>query len=213
MQRNILFLIFLLCGLNALAQDENNVDTLENIIIKAYESNSKLIDVPAAVSIVGQRGLNRYSNTSIVQAMNIQPGVRMDERSPGSYRLNIRGSSMRSPFGISNVKVYYDGIPFTGPGGTTDLNELGFYNIHSMEVIKGPAGSMYGAGTGGALLIKNNPDNFQPGFSAGYTRGSYNTNNANVNIRFGGDGLQNTVNIRISHSDGYANTKCDGMLS
>ena len=60
----------------------------------------------------------------------------MDERSPGSYRLNIRGSSLRSPFGVRNVKIYYDGIPFTDPGGNTYLNQLGFYNIQSVEILK-----------------------------------------------------------------------------
>lgn len=203
MKKVLPFAIFILCGFYGVAQDETNADTLENIIVKAYESNSKLIDVPAAVSLVGQKDLKRSDNASIVQAMNTQPGVRMDERSPGSYRLNIRGSSLRSPFGISNVKVYYDGIPLTGPGGTTDLNALGFYSIQSVEIIKGPAGSMYGAGTGGALLIKNVPDNFHPGYTATYTRGSFNTNNANINMRFGDEQANNTINYQHLNSDGY----------
>jgi iron complex outermembrane receptor protein len=50
----------------------------------------------------------------------------MEERSPGSYRLNIRGSSLRSPFGVRNVKIYYNNIPFTDPGGNTYLNSLAF---------------------------------------------------------------------------------------
>src|SRR5665647_967852 len=87
--------------------------TLENVIIRAYENNRKLIDVPASISLVNKTDLNRYSNTSILSAMNASPGVRMDERSPGSYRLNIRGSSLRSPFGVRNVKIYYNDIPYT----------------------------------------------------------------------------------------------------
>lgn len=35
--------------------------------------------------------------------MNAIPGIRMEQRSPGSFRLNIRGSSLRLPFGIRNV--------------------------------------------------------------------------------------------------------------
>lgn len=203
MKKTTLFILFIASFFPGLAQDKANVDTLENIIIKAYESNARLIDVPAAVSRIGQTDLNRYDNSTILQAMNTQPGVRMEQRSPGSYRLNIRGSSMRSPFGISNVKVYYDGIPYTGPGGTTDLNELGFYSIQSVEIIKGPAGSMYGAGTGGALLINNTPENFRAGFSAAYTRGSFNTNNANLNIRLGDGDANNTINYQHLNSDGY----------
>ncbi|MEP6627893.1 MAG: Plug domain-containing protein, partial [Ginsengibacter sp.] len=139
----ILFLLYNTAKAQTLIDIDNHRDStqiLENIIINAYENNRKLIDVPAAVSLVNSADLNRYNNTSVLSAMNASPGVRMDERSPGSYRLSIRGSSLRSPFGVRNVKIYYDGIPFTDPGGNTYLNQLGFYNIQSVEVIKGPGG-------------------------------------------------------------------------
>ena len=109
----MLIISLLICN-SARAQKISDIDSsqiLENIIIKAYENNRKLIDVPAAVSLVTQTDLSRYNTTSILPAMNANPGVRMDERSPGSFRLSIRGSSLRSPFGVRNVKVYYDGIP------------------------------------------------------------------------------------------------------
>jgi len=177
--------------------------TLENIIIKAYENNSKLIDVPAPISLVNQTDLNRNNNTSIIPAMNANPGVRMEERSPGSYRLSIRGSSLSSPFGVRNVKVYYDGIPYTDPGGNTYLNQLGFYNIESVEIIKGPAGSLYGAGTGGVLLIRNDAGPFEAGASVAYTAGSYHLNNLNGNVKFGKENSHNIVNYQHQESDGY----------
>ena len=100
--------------------------------------NRKLIDVPATISVISKAQFNRYNNISLLPALNTTPGVRMEERSPGSYRLNIRGSSLRSPFGVRNVKVYYNNIPYTDPGGNTFFNQLGFYNVNSMEIIKGP---------------------------------------------------------------------------
>ena len=179
--------------------------TLENVIIRAYENNSRLLDVPAPISLVNKTDLNRYSNTSILSAVNASPGVRMDERSPGSYRLNIRGSSLRSPFGVRNVKIYYNGIPFTDPGGNTYLNQLGFYNIQSVEIIKGPGGSLYGAGTGGVLLIRNDGGKFRPGASVSFNAGSYNMNNLNVNVTFGKADAHNNVNYQHQASDGYRN--------
>ncbi|MEP6926824.1 MAG: TonB-dependent receptor [Ginsengibacter sp.] len=177
--------------------------TLENIIVRAYENNRKLIDIPAAISLVNTTDLNRYNNTSILPAMNNYPGVRMEERSPGSYRLSIRGSSLRSPFGVRNIKVYYDGIPYTDPGGNTYLNQLGFYNIQSVEIIKGPAGSLYGAGTGGVLLIRNDVNQFHAGLNINYNVGSFHLNNLNTNLRFGTDQLHNTINYQHQTSDGY----------
>ena len=78
----------------------------------------------------------------------------MEERSPGSYRINIRGSSLRSPFGVRNVKVYWNDIPVTDAGGNTYFNQFAWNNFSSIEVVKGPVGSMYGAGTGGLLIMK-----------------------------------------------------------
>ena len=185
--------------------DTDSTEVLENIVIKAYENNRKLIDVAAPISLVTNADLNRYNNTNIIQALNANPGVRMDERSPGSYRLNIRGSSLRSPFGVRNVKVYYDGIPYTDPGGNTYLNQLGFYNFRSIEIIKGPAGSLYGAGTGGVLLIRNDVGRFYPGATVSYNSGSYHLNNLNLNVRFGNDNSHSTLNYQHLANNGYRN--------
>ncbi|MFC7669653.1 TonB-dependent receptor domain-containing protein [Hymenobacter humi] len=54
---------------------------------------------------------------------------------------------------MRNVKVYYNGIPFTEAGGSTPLNLLDPAIIGRLEVLKGPAGSVYGAGTGGVALF------------------------------------------------------------
>jgi iron complex outermembrane receptor protein len=202
----ILLITFLFIASYVSAQTIPDIDSsqiLENVIIKAYENNRKLIDVPAPISLVTNTDLNRYNNTNIIDALNAKPGVRMDERSPGSYRLSIRGSSLRSPFGVRNVKVYYDGIPYTDPGGNTYLNQLGFYNIQSVEIIKGPAGSLYGAGNGGVLLIRNDVEKFYPGVSVSYNLGSYNLNNLNLNFRFGSEDTHNTINYQHLTGDGY----------
>lgn len=199
-----LLLISFKAGAQHTAPDSSN---LENVIINAYENNRKLIEVPAAISLVNMRDLNRYDNTTIVEALNTKAGVRMDERSPGSYRLNIRGSSLRSPFGVRNVKIYYNGIPFTDPGGNSYLNQLGFYNVQSVEIIKGPAGSIYGAGTGGVLLINSDSKQFRRGVSLNYNFGSYGLQNIHVNARLGDSSLQNSINYQHQTSDGYrANT-------
>lgn len=203
--KKFLFL-FLFFNQHAFAQTQpgdDSVQMLQNVIINAYESNHKLIDVAAPVSVVSSTDLSRYNNTTIISALNAKPGVRMEERSPGSYRLSIRGSSLRSPFGVRNVKVYYDGIPYTDPGGNTYLNQLGFYNFQSVEVIKGPAGSLYGAGTGGVLLIRNDAEKFIPGATVSYESGSYNLQNVNVNTRFGNEEANNTINFQHLGSDGY----------
>ncbi|MDP4128699.1 MAG: TonB-dependent receptor, partial [Bacteroidota bacterium] len=177
--------------------------TLQEVVVSAYEQNRRLADVPAAIGVLTPAQFSRFGNISIVSAFNSIPGVRMEERSPGSYRLSFRGSTLRSPFGVRNVKVYLDGIPFTDPGGNTYLTQLSPSNIASLEVIKGPAGSLYGAGTGGAVLIKTMPGNWQPGFSANYTLGSYATNAVNAQVRFGDAANGNSISFSHQTSGGY----------
>lgn len=148
------FFAFILFVFQSHAQEKkDSVVSMESIVVRGYESNTKRIEVPASISIISKAELQQISSYSILPAFNAVAGVRMEERSPGSYRLSIRGSLLRSPFGVRNVKVYMDDMIFTDAGGNAYLNLLDINSIGSAEVIKGPAGSIYGAGTGGALLL------------------------------------------------------------
>ena len=132
---------------------EPSLTQLNEVVVSGYETGRRLLETPASVGLITPRDLQRFGNTSLVPAFNTLPGVRMEERSPGSYRLSVRGSQLRSPFGVRNVKVYWNDIPFTDAGGNTPLNLVDFNHVNRVEVIKGPAGSIYGAGTGGAVLL------------------------------------------------------------
>jgi len=189
--------------LNAQETEQDSSQTLNEVIVKAYEQNRKLMQVPASIAVINKTQLSHFNNTNILPALNSNPGIRMEERSPGSYRLNIRGSSLRSPFGVRNVKTYYNDIPYTDPGGNTYLNQLSFYNIQSAEVIKGPGSSLYGAGTGGVLLLKTNRTDWHPGLSFDFSAGHWGLNNLNTNLRLGTDAVQNTLNYSQLSSNSY----------
>ncbi|WP_200975117.1 TonB-dependent receptor domain-containing protein [Echinicola sp. 20G] len=126
-------------------------NSLSEVIVSSFGSTRSLLEQAAAVSQVNEKELYRFNETSLVNAFNTRSGVRMEERAPGSYRISIRGSSLRAPFGVRNVKIYWDDIPFTAPDGTTPLNILDLSNVQNTEIIKGPAGSIYGAGNGGVI--------------------------------------------------------------
>src|SRR6266851_2266909 len=69
------------------APDTIDRNLLQEVVVSAYEQNRKLADVPVAVGVITTAEWNRYNKMSIVTAMNSIPGVRMEERSPGSYRI------------------------------------------------------------------------------------------------------------------------------
>jgi iron complex outermembrane receptor protein len=176
---------------------------LSQVIVRAYEQNRQLKQTSAAINFISKNQLERFNNTNILPALNSTPGIRMEERSPGSYRMNIRGSTLRSPFGVRNVKIYFDDIPFTDAGGNTYLNQLSYYNFNSIEVIKGPGGSLYGAGTGGVILIHSQPETWQRGLDATASGGSYGLFNANLQLRAGKEKWQNVLSYSHQNSQGY----------
>ena len=203
---NKLFLltgIFIALSAKAQIPDTLPVIQLDSVVVKAFEQNRAWKDVPAAVSQIGAATLQRFTPVSVVSAINTAPGLRMEERSPGSYRFNIRGSSLRSPFGVRNVKVYYNDIPFTDPGGQTYLNNLGSYNYGSVEIIKGPGSSLYGAGTGGVLLIDGLQRKAISHYAAEYTTGSYGLNQFYAVANVANEKTQNHISLQHQQSDGY----------
>lgn len=186
---------------------------LTEITVRAYEKNTALKDIPVTVSVLGKKDLERYGNANILPAINTIPGVKMDERSPGSYRLSIRGNLLRSPFGVRNVKVYWNGIPFTDANGNTYLNQVGFDNIGKIEIIKGPGGSMYGAGTGGVVLLSTpSAANNENSVSLSSLAGSYGLMETGVAYRNETDQVNQSVQYTHQQSDGWrthTNTRRD----
>jgi iron complex outermembrane receptor protein len=174
---------------------------LDEVVVRAFEQN-RSGNANAAVRIIENNNADRANKLSLLHGFNSVAGVRMEERSPGSYRINIRGSSLRSPFGVRNVKVYWNNIPITDPGGNTYFNQFAHNNFSYLEIFKGPASSMYGAGTGG-LILMHNMDRWQPGASLEYMTGSYNLQNVLASARFGKGENKNQFTYAHNQSDGY----------
>ncbi len=141
------------CNCASFAQAVDSTRLLSEVIVKSYAANKSITLVPASIAVLDSLQLKRFNNQSLVSAFNTVAGVRMEERSPGSYRIAIRGSSLRAPFGIRNVKVYWNRLPLTDGGGNTYLNLLDNASLDKIEILKGPSGSLYGAGTGGVILL------------------------------------------------------------
>lgn len=197
----ISIVVFTFFEFNATAQTDST-KLLDQIIIKAFAYEKPLQEVAASVTVIESKDLNRFSNTSFLPALNTIPGVRMEERSPGSFRLAIRGSSLRSPFGIRNVKFYWNGLPMTDGGGNTYLNLLDFNSINQLEVIKGPSGSLYGAGMGGVLLL-NSPTVSKNEIQVSAMAGSYGLQRYQLKAQATQGKAKATVGYANQQSDGY----------
>lgn len=200
----IVFFFVILTGSVTRGQTVTDSSELKEVVVKAYFSERPLLKIPASVNIIGSQVLQNQPGYSLVPAMNTAPGVRMEERSPGSYRLSIRGSLLRSPFGIRNVKIYLDDFLLTDAGGNTYLNILDASSVGRIEILKGPEGSIFGANSGGVVLISSRElARDSSAILAGVSAGSYGLAHQSLTAQLKKDRLGITLNQSFQRSDGY----------
>jgi len=150
-------LFFILLCTSVRAQEGIIPDSLKLYALPEVAVNAEQVQlspaIPAPITALRLEELPTYDNASLLPALNRIAGVRFEERAAASYRVAIRGASLRAPFGVRNVQVFWNGIPFGEPGGDVPLNFLDAVNIDEVTVIRGPNGGRYGSGTAGTLLL------------------------------------------------------------
>lgn len=156
------------------SQKKDSVNLISEVKIDAYKKPTTFIASTKSVSVVSENLLNQNTPERMLESINQIAGARMEERSPGSYRISLRGSSLRSPFGVRNVKVYLDDFILSDASGNTYFNVISPELIDRMEIYKGPESGDYGAVTGGTMLLKTRSSN---NLSANLSTGSYGTFN------------------------------------
>lgn len=161
------------------AQKKDSAQLISEVQIDAYKKPAAFISSTKSVSVVSQNLLNQNPPERMLESINQIAGARMEERSPGSYRISLRGSTLRSPFGVRNVKVYLDDFIFSDASGNTYFNVISPELIKRMEIYKGPESGDYGAATGGTVLLKTS--DFE-NTSANLAIGSYGTFNQSFNL-------------------------------
>lgn len=185
-------------------QLEANAQILNEVNVTAFGRNKTIKETSGSVAYLSGEQLNQGSGVSIQQGLNRVPGVRMDQSNLGDSRISIRGNGVRSPWGMRNIKVYINGIPVTETDGTTRIEALDVPSLGEAEVIKGPASSIYGAGTGGVIKFQLERSPFQEqSIEASGLVGSYGLHREQITYRGGGDKLNSYVSYGHQYSDGY----------
>ncbi|WP_207428293.1 TonB-dependent receptor domain-containing protein [Pedobacter sp. SYSU D00535] len=194
----------LLLSITGQAQVKHDSSSLKEVVIKAYFTDQPLLRAPSSISVVSSATLANHAPGSLVPALNTVPGLRMEERSPGSYRLSLRGSLLRSPFGIRNVKTYLNDFLLTDAGGNTYLNVLDAAAAARIEVLKGPEGSVFGANSGGVIVINTNAGRIDSGsLSASLMGGSYGMFRESLSLTAGNEKLSWNVHQAFQRAEGY----------
>jgi iron complex outermembrane receptor protein len=131
---------------------------LSQVVVSATRSGQELAKVPASVSVVSQdviQGTGRR-NTSIEEVLRTVPGVVIRDQLGGASRatIAIRGAGSSNTFGVRSIRLLIDGIPKNNAGGSgQDLANLDMSSISSIEVLRGPASTLYGNQAGGVVAM------------------------------------------------------------
>ncbi|MEN8201838.1 MAG: TonB-dependent receptor [Bacteroidota bacterium] len=135
---------------------------------------------------------------------NLIPGVYMAAGTYNTNRLVIRGVGSRTPYNTNRIRAYLDDIPLTSGDGVSTLEDQDQHAIGKMEILKGPASSLYGSGLGGVVRLSS-PYPALDGFSASIYGevGSFDTELYGVSSTFKNDRLAFTGGISRSASEGY----------
>ena len=118
---------------------------------------------PRATTTLTPQELDRGTGLFLQDAINLTPGIRMEKRTMGGgQRIIIRGYSNDRDAGNftgTGYKAYLNGIPLTDAEGKTMLDDIDFANLGRVDVIRGPASTIYGGGIGGVVnLYTAGPD-------------------------------------------------------
>ncbi|WP_066631200.1 TonB-dependent receptor [Labilibacter marinus] len=142
---------------------------------------------------------------NLQEQLNTVPGVMMQQGTMSTNRITIRGIGSRTPYQTNRIKAYWGEMPLTDGDGATSIEDIGLNDMTSLQVIKGSASALYGAGMGGAILISPwNNNNIVSGVHLKSEYGSYNTFSQHAQVNWRG-----TKNGRYSWtggallSDGY----------
>lgn len=183
---------------------DSTFNEIAPIEIRVYFNSQAMLELSSSAKVLPKKLLETQAPSSFLSAVNTTPGVRMEERSPGSYRLALRGSMIRSPFGVRNTKVYLDEIPLTDASGNTYLNLIDPVGLRAVHIVKGPDGSLYGPNTGGVVhLLPNGATAQESEKSLMLSGGSYGLFHQQLQVR-------EEVNAKYGFSFDQAYLRSDG---
>jgi len=136
----------------------------EVVTVTATRRREPLRDVPLRVETLDAGSLERAGSVSLDDYVGTLPGVTVSsDGGPGRGQVNIRGVSVGTAT-APTVGTYIDDVAFgssTGfVGEAVAALDMALLDLHHIELLRGPQGTLYGAGAMGGLLkyVTNDPD-------------------------------------------------------
>lgn len=126
-------------------------DTLQEVIVTATKRSEDIQTVPIAISVLTGNALEKAGMASYSDYLVTVPSVSYVSQGNGRDRINIRGvSSLPGDLGVSTTGVYIDEIPVSEVSAS--LSDLDTFDLERVEVLRGPQGTLFGAGAMGGVI-------------------------------------------------------------
>ncbi|KAA1194419.1 TonB-dependent receptor [Pseudohalioglobus sediminis] len=195
-------------GSTAIAQDL----VLEEIIVTARKRVESLQETPVAVTALSSEALREQGVRNLADINTVVPNIEVaaGNGNAGLANIYIRGVGQRNSGANidSGVGIYIDGVYVGRPDGALlDIND-----IQSVQVLRGPQGTLFGKNTtGGALVFTSNRPQDEFEGMVGLRVGNYDRLDADLVLNVP---LTDSIFTRLSAThrsrDGYVENLFDG---
>jgi len=131
------------------------ITQLGEIVVTAQKKSEKLLNVPAAITVLNADSLVQNNDLKLDDYFRNVPGLTLFDNGYGLNKLVIRGVTTGQGE-TPTVGIYIDDTPI---GGSSQLSQgdllapdIDPSDLQQIEVLKGPQGTLYGAGAMGGLF-------------------------------------------------------------
>jgi iron complex outermembrane recepter protein len=146
---------------------ESSAQDLQPITVTASRDEQERKDIPATINIISPLVIRETNPTQMNQLLNKVPGLVMKDLNNEQHMMSIRQPMTSRPYFL----YLEDGIPVAPVGNFNhnQLIEVNMLGIRTIEVMKGPASSIYGSNAvGGAINFITQSPTTLPTAKVGY---------------------------------------------
>ncbi|OJW57625.1 MAG: hypothetical protein BGO57_00375 [Sphingomonadales bacterium 63-6] len=135
----------------AQAEEKDNLDVGE-IVITATRKSEALSKVPISVSALTPSDVVKQGLRNVDDIARLTPGVSIRKSGTAVSNVSIRGIS--SAAGASTIGVYIDDTPIQvrALGVASSIMYPALFDLERVEVLRGPQGTLFGAGSEGGTI-------------------------------------------------------------
>lgn len=121
---------------------------LDDVTVSSAQINERPVDKSLyKVKVISSKEIELQSATNLRDILMTQLNMQVSADPVLGSSISLQGLS--GP----NVKILMDGIPVLGrENGSIDLSQINLYNVDHIEIIQGPASTVYGADAIGGVI-------------------------------------------------------------